>query len=88
MSWGFTTPKALSNDEGLIFQVNGFKHSGFVKVVYNEGNDLFVVILLDDKYHELQRIDDVYFDTLVNVIDEAVEYTPDYDDRVNQFYNN
>lgn len=87
-SWGFTKPKALPNDEGLIFHVNGFNHNGFVKVVYNEGKDLFVVILLDNKYHEMQRIDDVYFDTLVNVIDEAVEHTPDYYNRVNQFYNN
>ena len=87
-SWGFANPKTLPNNEGLIFHVNGFKHNGFVKVVYNESKDLFVVILLDDNHTELQTLEDVYFDTLVDVIDEAVEYTPDYDDRVKQYYNN
>ncbi len=87
-SWGFHNPVALPNDEGLIFRVNGFKHKGFVKVVYNEGKDLFVVILLDNQNNESQRLEDVYFDMLVNVIDEAVERTIYYDERVKQFYNN
>lgn len=87
-SWGFDKPKALPNDEGLIFHVNGFKHNGFVKVIYDEGKDLFVVILLDNKSTELQRFENVFFDMLVDVIDEAVEHTTDYNDRVKQFYNN
>ena len=82
-SWGIEKPKALSNNEGLIFHVNGFKHNGFVKVVYNEGKDLFVVILLDNEHIELKRLEDIYFDTLIDVIDEAVELTPDYDDSMN-----
>lgn len=86
-SWGFHKPVALPNNEGLIFRVNGFKHNGFVKVVYNEGKDLFQVILLDSKYNELQRLDDVYFDMLVDVIDRAVERTDDYEARVNKEYN-
>lgn len=36
LSWGFNTPAALQNNEGLLFKVNGFKHQGWVKVVYNE----------------------------------------------------
>ena len=40
-SWGFQNPSALANDEGLKFKVNGFIHKGFVKVVYNGGQDLF-----------------------------------------------
>jgi len=81
-SWGFNAPKALANNEGLIFKVDGFKHKGNVKVVYHEGKDLFVVILLDSHNKELNRIEDVYFDSLVNVIDEAVEHTSDYSARV------
>jgi hypothetical protein len=87
-SWGFHNPVALPNDEGLIFRVNGFKHQGFVKVIYNEGKDLFMVILLDNQNNESQRLEDVYFDMLVDVIDEAVERTTDYDERVKSFYNN
>jgi hypothetical protein len=86
-SWGFNQPEALPNNEGLIFMVNGFKHKGLVKVVYNEGNDLFVVILLDNQHKELQRIADVYFDSLVDVIDEAVEHTTDYAERVRNEFN-
>ena len=87
-SWGFEKPQALPNDEGLIFHVNGFKHNGFVKVLYHEGKDLFVVILLDNKYTELHRFDDVFFDSLVDVIDVAIERTNDYEDRIKRFYNN
>lgn len=87
-SWGFSNPKALPNNEGLIFRVNGFKHKGCVKVVYNEGMDLFEVILLDNQNNELQRIEDVYFDQLVDIIDEAVERTQDYNERIKKFYNN
>ena len=85
-SWGFSKPQALPNNEGLIFMVNGFKHTGFVKVVYNEGNDVFVIILLDNENNELKRIEDVYFDSLVNVIDEEVEHTTDYAERVKNAY--
>lgn len=86
-SWGFNKPMALVNDEGLIFQVNGFKHQGQVKVIYHAGKDLFVVILLDSKNNEVLRIDEVFFDQLVEVIDNAVELVDDYDNRVNEFYS-
>jgi len=87
-SWGFEMPVALPNNEGLLFHVNAFKHNGYVKIPYHEGKDLFVVILLDNFYLELKRINDVFFDNLVDVIDEAVERTTDYQDRIRRFYNN
>lgn len=86
-SWGFISPKALEDDKGLIFSVNGFKHKGWVKVIYNEGKDLFEVILIDDNNNEVKKIEDVYIDLLVEVIDYAVERTNDYDDRVREFYS-
>lgn len=86
-SWGFAHPMALPNDEGLVFIVDGYKHKGLVKVVYNEGKDLFVVILIGSHHHELLRIDDVYFDTLIDVIDDAVERTSDYEIRVKKDFN-
>lgn len=85
-SWGLTDPKALGNNEGLIFSVNGFKHKGKVKVTYNVGLDLFIVILLDNHNNELQRFEDVYFDCLVDIIDEAVEYSLDYAEKVKNLY--
>ena len=85
-SWGFENPMALSNDEVLQFKVNGFIHKGYVKVVYNAGQDLFSVILMDFQMKMVKEIEGVYFDTLVDVIDGAVERTQDYENRINEKY--
>lgn len=81
-SWGFHSPKRLPEDKGLSFSVDGFKYTGKVKVIYNEGTDLFEVHLSDGT-----KVDDVYLDCLVNVIDGLVERTSDYDKRVREQYN-
>lgn len=86
-SWGFHSPMALPNDEGLAFKVNGFKHKGWVFVKYDEGKDLFDVELRDNAMTIIRVIEDVYFDQLVNVIDHAVERTDDYEKQVKEFYN-
>jgi len=85
-SWGFKAPKALVDNKGFMFHVNGFKHKGWVKVVYHKGKDLFVVILLNNSRIEIDSIEDVYFDSLVEVIDAAVELTTYYGTRVNNEY--
>ena len=81
-SWGFYQPQRLPNDMGLSFMVDGFKYKGKVKVIYNEGTDLFEVHLSDGT-----KAEDVYLDCLVNVIDCLVERTSDYDKRVCAQYN-
>ncbi|MFW5886855.1 MAG: hypothetical protein ACOCUL_03780 [Bacteroidota bacterium] len=86
-SWGFNKPMALPKNEGLVFRVNGFKHRGYVKVVYCEGKDLFDVFLLNDKKTEIEHIEGVFFDGLIDTIDCAVERTNDYEARVNKEYN-
>ena len=83
-SWGFNTPIALEN--GLKFKVQGFIHKGWVVVKYNEGKDLFEVALLDKKGNSIKEVEDVYFDTLVDVIDGLVEKTDDYKKRIEQEY--
>ena len=45
-SWGPHNFKRLPNDEGLSFSVDGFKYQGCVKVIYNEGADLFEIYLI------------------------------------------
>ena len=70
-SWGFHNPVALPNDKGLKFQVEGFKYQGSVEVIYIEGKDLFDVVLTDIG----EKIEDVYSDCLVSVIDNLVEKT-------------
>ena len=80
-SWGFNSPKRLPDDKGLRFNVEGFKYRGVVEVSYNIGSDLFEVHLSDGT-----KVEDVYLDNLVEVIDSLVEMTPNYEQRVQQEY--
>ena len=80
-SWGPHNFKRLPEDQGLSFQVEGFKYQGKVKVIYNEGTDLFEVHLADGT-----RVEDVYLDCLVNVIDGLVERTDNYKTKVEEEY--
>ena len=83
-SWGFNSPMAVMN--GLRFKVQGFKFRGIVEVVYNEGSDLFDVSFI--KAGKVSKtIDGVFFDMLVNVIDNYVEKTSDYEERVKADYS-
>ena len=86
-SWGFHNPRSLPNNEGIIFKVQGFKHKGYVSVVYNEGKDLFDVILYNHPMATKSKTEGVYFDMLVEVIDGLVEKTTDYESRVKQEYS-
>jgi hypothetical protein len=83
-SWGFNSPIAVEN--GLYFKVEGFLHKGRVKVIYNEGKDLFNITLLD-KGNSVKQVEDVYFDQLVDIIDGLVERTNDYENKVKQEYS-
>ena len=80
-SWGFHRPMALPDDKGLRFYVNGFKYSGRVDVVYNDGRDLFEVSLSNGTI-----VEDVYLDSLVYVIDGLVERVNNYKTRVEDEY--
>lgn len=83
-SWGFHKPMALEN--GLRFKVQGFKFKGTVEVVYNEGRDLFDVRFIK-RNKVVNTIDGVFFDSLVEVIDDFVEKTSDYNRRVIEEYS-
>ncbi|WP_319482898.1 hypothetical protein [uncultured Draconibacterium sp.] len=85
MSWGFHNP--MGGDNALMFKVNGFIHQGDVIVSYNEGMDLFDVQLLTPKGKLVKTIENIYVDQLIDVIDEAVEHTTDYNTRINNRYN-
>ena len=78
-SWGFNHPVAIEN--GIRFKVQGFKFRGVVDVVYNEGQDLFDVSFIKAN-KVVKSIDGVFFDMLVDTIDDFVEKTADYDQRV------
>ncbi len=83
-SWGFNSPVAIQN--GLRFKVQGFKFRGIVEVVYNEGSDLFDLSFI--KHNKvIKSIDGVFFDMLVDTIDDFVEKTADYEQRVAAEYS-
>lgn len=83
-SWGFHNPVAIEN--GLRFRVSGFKFKGVVEVVYDEGTDLFNVSFIK-RSKEVEVVNGVFFDMLVEVIDNKVEKTADYKERVREEYS-
>jgi len=84
-SWGIHSFKAIDN--GLMFKVEGFKHKGYVTVTYNEGADLFEVAILTSKMETKNLVTGIYYDQLVEIIDNEVEKVSDYEKRVKQEYS-
>lgn len=87
MSWGLDMDTLMPVDNGLQFHVEGFKFIGTVRVVLDEGTDLFEIHLIDDSGIEQRMTDSVYLDTLVSTIDELVEHTEDYEKRIRERYS-
>ena len=83
-SWGFNSPIAIEN--GLRFKVQGFKFQGLVEVQYDEGADLFNVSFIK-RGEVVKTVNGVFFDCLVEVIDNTVEKTSDYEERVKEEYS-
>jgi len=83
-SWGFHKPVGIKN--GLQFKVQGYKFKGVVEVAYDEGRDLFNVRFLKANT-VVNTIEGVYFDMLINTIDDYVERTSDYEERVSAEYS-
>lgn len=76
--WGFSNAKFLPNNRGLSFQVNGLKHSGFVRVEYNKEGDDFDVVLQDNRKIEVNRFRKVAIEFLLKTIDDAIICSRDY----------
>lgn len=76
MSWGIDLEGLESDDTSLEFHVQGFIHTGNVRITYIEGADVFQVTLYGEDGELKETINDVYLDNLVSVIDEKVEKQP------------
>lgn len=85
MSWGFHNAKAI--EDGLAFQVQGFKFNGRVEITYDEGWDLFDIRLINEDGSVKEQAEGVFVDGLVSTIDLMVEKTPDYKERVKRTYS-
>lgn len=86
MSWGLDTTSVKAIRYGIEFHVEGFKHKGNVQVKLNRGADLFEIYLYDENGNMVKSETEIYADNLIGVIDEAVEHTEDYEERVNATY--
>ena len=86
-SWGCCKFIALEN--GLMWHVEGYLHTGWVKVLYNEGTDAFDVYFLNNKKQLVKKVEEVYLDSLVDVIDYHVEKDGsfDYEAKVKETYS-
>ena len=79
-SWGTHDCETIKN--GLQFKVQGFLMKGTVKIIYDEGHDLFdIEFLPDDDTKPKKTIQGLFFDQLVSVIDENVEYCENYETK-------
>lgn len=87
MSWGVAPKSMKVIDGGIEFHCQGFKHTGKVQVVLDEGKDLFEIHLISESGELVKTVEDVYLDNLVSVIDENVEKTDDYEKRISETYN-
>lgn len=75
-SWGVHALFSL-NGKGLRFAVNGHHHKGHVYIVLN-GMDLFDVYYTTRKGTIIDTNTDLYFDMLVQAIDERIERIEEY----------
>ena len=87
MSWGidnktYRLAEDADGNYGLQFHVQGFKHKGTVQILYDEGCDTFLYHLLSDTGEIVKTREDICFDELVSVVDEAVEKVENYEKRV------
>ena len=86
-SWGVDPDSVTTIKNGTQFHVQGFLMKGTVKVIYDEGHDLFDIELVpDDDTKPKKTIEGLYLDQLVSEIDENVEHCENYDERVEQEY--
>ena len=86
MSWGINPASITIVEVGMKFHVQGFIHTGFVQVVLNEGEDLFEVTLISEEGEILNKIEHIFVDNLICVIDSAVEKCENYQERISQEY--
>lgn len=85
MSWGFHNAKAI--EDGLAFNVQGFKFKGRVEITYDESWDLFDIRLVNEDGGIKEQVEGVFVDGIVSTIDNMVERTPDYKERVKKEYS-
>ena len=85
-SWGLDPETLRPIKYGIEFHVQGFKHTGLVRVTLNEGEDLFEVSLISESGETTDTRESIFLDELISTIDELVERTDDYEERITDEY--
>lgn len=85
-SWGLDPDTLRPIKYGIQFHVQGFKHTGLVRVTLNEGEDLFEISLISDSGEMVKKIESVFLDELISTIDDNVEKVENYEKRVSEEY--
>ena len=75
-SWGVSSMTNIAN-KGLLLNVSGNHHKGLVLVTL-DGNDTYTVYILSMRKTVLNTFENVYFDQLVEIIDNRIEKIKDY----------
>jgi len=76
--WSFGVSKTINvNNKGLLIRVSARRHTGWILITLN-GSDLYDVHLLNTLGKVKKVIEDVYCDTLLDVIDDSIERIPEY----------
>lgn len=87
LSWGIDLETLKYDENSIRFHVQGFLHTGTVEVKYNQGADLFDISLFDENGHLTKKVEGIYNDQLVDVIDRHIEddRSSDYDSKVEDY---
>lgn len=75
-TWGVSKMMNLQN-KGLIIKVSGNHHKGWVLITLG-WEDLYKVFILSNKGDVLDKYDGIFFDDLVEVIDNRIEKISKY----------
>lgn len=87
MSWGFENPRPiLEGESGIQFHTCGYKHTGIVAVRYHRETETYLVELSQEDGTSVSTTDGVKLPELTETIDNLVERTKDYSERVEADY--
>jgi hypothetical protein len=70
--WGATNFVGSEEERSLSFKVDGMKFKGYVTIVLNY-MDTYDITFTNKKGDEVKEVNNVYFDGMVDVIDNYVE---------------
>lgn len=87
-SWGVNPDSVKTIANGTEFHVQGFLMTGTVRILYDEGMDLFnLEFQPDGDMTETTTLNGIYFDQIVEAIDRHVEFDYNYLDNMEKEYS-